>query len=280
MKLFLWNSWIHPKNRNALMNYKTIEVITDPNKIDECDYIYSPGTPINISKYHNKKFIFGPHFSVFPNRNLHSIKSSNAVYIQPSNWAKDCWKEFPECNGLRIEVMPFGVDTERFRDIKPINQRDKVFIYYKRRNPSELQFVKDFLSKKGIDYIVFDYVHSYDETAYLNTLQDSKFGIVLDAHESQGFALEEALSCNVPLLVWNVSTMKQEYGSNYSDYNATSIPYWDERCGKYFYKQEELDETFDNFISNIFEYKPREYILENLSYNVCEKKFIELLNNI
>jgi hypothetical protein len=155
-----------------------------------------------------------------------------------------------------------------------------VFIYYKRRDPQELKFIQEFLNRKGIEYIIFDYLKSYDENNYLNYLQDSKFGIIIDAHESQGFALEEALSCNVPLLIWNVKSMKQEYGSKYEDYYATSIPYWDERCGEFFYNKEELETTFDTFISKINNYKPREYILENLSIDVCEKKFIDMLKNI
>jgi len=108
-------------------------------------------------------------------------------------------------------------------------------------------------------------------------LQNSKFGIWLGRHESQGFALEEALSCNVPLLVWNVTSMNQEYGLNYPDIKATTIPYWDERCGEYFYDFEELDNTFNLFISKLDTYKPREYVLENLSVEVCQEKFIDLL---
>ena len=67
-------------------------------------------------------------------------------------------------------------------------------------------------------------------------IANSKYGIILDAHESQGFAIEEALSCNVPLLVWNVSSMSQEEGGNYQHIPATSIPYWDKRCGENFYQ--------------------------------------------
>ena len=52
---------------------------------------------------------------------------------------------------------------------------------------------------------------------FFNYLQNSKYGIWLDAHESQGFALQEALSCNVPLLVWNISSMNQEYNSTYNN---------------------------------------------------------------
>ena len=100
----------------------------------------------------------------------------------------------------------------------------------------------------------------------------------MDAHESQGFALQESLSCNVPLLVWNIKSMNQEYGQNYDDIPATTIPYWDERCGEYFYKIEELEDKFNLFLSKIELYKPREYILDNLSFEVCEQKLLNILN--
>ena len=106
---------------------------------------------------------------------------------------------------------------------------------------------------------------------------NAKYGIVLDAHESQGFAIEEALSCDVPLLVWNVSSMSQEEGINYPDIPATSIPYWDKRCGEYFYNQEEFKSIFDEFISKLNTYKPREFILENLSVEKCSEKFKNLI---
>ena len=32
---------------------------------------------LDTSKYPNKKFIFGPHFSVFPNNKLYEIKNIN-----------------------------------------------------------------------------------------------------------------------------------------------------------------------------------------------------------
>ena len=78
----------------------------------------------------------------------------------------------------------------------------------------------------------------------------------LDAHESQGFALQEALSCNVPLFVWNITSMRQEYGSSYNDIPATTIPYWDERCGEYFYNINELEDKFNLFLSKLETYKP------------------------
>jgi hypothetical protein len=71
--------------------------------------------------------------------------------------------------------------------------------------------------------------------------------------------------------------MNQEEGYNYDNIPATCIPYWDERCGEIFYKQEECGPKFDEFISKLDTYKPREYVLENLSVEKCAKRFRELI---
>ena len=74
--------------------------------------------------------------------------------------------------------------------------------------------------------------------------------------------------------------MNQEYGYNYQDIPATCIPYWDDRCGEFFYSINELPSTFNIFFNNLTNYKPREYIIENISIEKCENKFIEVINKI
>ena len=142
---------------------------------------------------------------------------------------------------IPLKVFYFPVNTKKFKPMENI-KKEKVFIYFKRRKQEELTFLKKFLHNKNIEFKVFDYVKRYKEEDYLKYLQESKYGIILDAHESQGFAIEEALSCDVPLLVWNVTSMNQEEGINYPDIPATSIPYWDNRCGESFYNKEEFEE--------------------------------------
>jgi hypothetical protein len=92
--------------------------------------------------------------------------------------------------------------------------------------------------------------------------------------------LEDALSCDVPLFVWNVKSMNQEYGYHYEDHTATVIPYWSETCGEYFYNVEEMEHKFDIFLSKLEQYEPRKYIVENLSMQKCEERFIELIHSI
>lgn len=283
--LFLENS-IHKKNLNALYkynnNYYVIKSVEQINNIDlrQFDCVYSPCIPFNVKNYPNTKFIFGPHFSVFPQlHQMNEIRNKNVIYIQPSEWAAKAWQTNPFCNNIKIKVLPFGVDTNKFCETNHMTNRNKVFIYFKYRSPEDLNLVTSFLKYKNIPYVIFSYRDRYNEQDYINYLQNSKFGIWLGGHESQGFALQEALSSNVPLLVWSVKSMKQEYGSKYDDIPATTIPYWDERCGEYFYNFNELENTFNTFVSKIETYKPREYILENLSIKKCEEKLNDLINN-
>jgi len=141
-----------------------------------------------------------------------------------------------------------------------------------------LTFLKKFLHNKNIEFKVFDYVKRYKEEDYLKYLQESNYGIILDAHESQGFAIEEALSCDVPLLVWNVTSMNQEEGINYPDIPATSIPYWDNRCGESFYNKEEFEEKYNEFTSKLDTYKPREFVLDKLGIDKCVINFKKLID--
>lgn len=273
----------HHKNKEGLerllkyLNYD-YKIINHLNDIDNYNIIYSPCYPIDTSKYPDKKFIFGPHFSVFPDNRLMYINNvnNNSIYIQPSDWAKDVWVNMGVERVIPLKSFAFPVNTEKFNDLDI--DRSKVFIYHKRRNPVELDYIESFLNDKNIDYKVFDYVKRYNEEDYLNYLQESKYGIIVDAHESQGFAIEEALSCNIPLLVWNTRDMSQEYGGNYDKIPCTTIPYWDERCGEYFYDKNEFIETYDRFIDKLDIYKPREYVLDNLSVEVCSERFKELIN--
>jgi len=288
MKILFVNIGMHSKNLHAFMNYGNIITITKNTNLDNFnlanfDIVYSPGMPLQVSKYPNTRFIFGPHFSVFPDpKKLNNIRSNKVVYVQPSDWARDAWRCNVLCQGIRVETLPFGVDTHRFNEVRPMDQRTHVFIYFKHRHPMELKMIQQFLNYNHIKHKLFSYNEKYDENEYLKCLHLSKFGIWVGTHESQGFALEEALSCNVPLLVWNVTSMNQEHGQKYPNIKATAIPYWDDTCGEQFTNISQLSDTFNTFMKklNANAYMPRTYILENVSMQKCKQKLDDLVQSM
>lgn len=281
---FLVLNYLHHKNHEGLLSI--LKHLNVPYKfgsledINNYDVIYSPSEPIDTSKFPEKKFIFGPHFSVFPDNKIIKINNiyNNSIYIQPSDWASEVWKNMNVEKFIPIKTFCFPVNTLKFKEGN--NKRDKVIVYFKRRKPEQLQFIEDYLKNIKIEYKVFDYVKRYKEEEYLSYLQVCKYGIIIGRHESQGFAIEEALSCNLPLLVWNTKYMSEEVGYNYKDIPCTTIPYWDNRCGEYFYEKEEFEKTFNSFINKLDIYEPRKYIEENLSVEKCSNNLIKLIDNI
>jgi hypothetical protein len=150
-------------------------------------------------------------------------------------------------------------------------------VYCKHRNPALYKHVFDTLSSKQVEYITVMY-GSYNDADFKKTLMDTKFVVWVGSHESQGFAFEETLAMNVPILVWDVRTMCDEFGSNgqpaYSDPTlyATTASYWSDECGLKFYNASELSEKFDEMVSRYTEFKPREFIERELSLDSAFKK--------
>ena len=294
MKILIIEQWLHHKNKigfeimlkyiqenNLISNLTyTFGTVRDLDK-EVWNIVYSPATPINTLRYPNIKFIFGPHFSVFPNQMLQSINNQrkNALYIQPSEWVRDAWVKMNAEYFLPIKTLNFAVDTNRFKPES--NKRNEIFVYFKRRKQDELNVLENFLRENRLQYKVFDYMKKYDENEYLKTLRNAKFGIILGATESQGFAIQEALSCDVPLLVWNSTSMLQEVGGNYPDLPATSIPYWNNKCGEVFYKWSEFKEKFDAILSGIKKnkYNPRQFVIDELSAKPCAERVVKLFLN-
>jgi len=207
-----------------------------------------------------------------------------SVYVQPSQWVTDIWKSYDCCRDLQLRVLPFGVDTDLFRPVTEIGTifpvvKKNIMVYFKRRKPQEIEFVENILKFYKVPYRVFVY-GSYSEADYMEYLKRAKYGIWLDAHESQGFALEEALSMNVPLLVWNIRTMSQEYGSSYPDVAATTIAYWDESCGEVVYDWQDFMSIYSLFLNKLDSYTPREFVLKELSIEACERRFLDLVREV
>jgi len=281
--LLIIDNYLHHKNKegfNAILDYLKIDYKYGgtENDIMNANIIYSPSFSLDIKKYENKKFIFGPHFSVFPDAKLDKInfKSNYHLYIMPSQWVNDMWKKNFTVN-IDMFAFPFPVNTNKFNQIK--KNREKVVVYFKNRKKTELLFIINFLNSQNINYVLFSYDNRYDEEDFLNNLYDCKYAIIIGRHESQGFAIEEMLSCNIPLLVWDVKYLSQEEGCDYPDYSATSIPYWDNRCGEFFYNSNEFIDKYNLFINNLDNYRPREYILENLSIEQCANRFKDIFLN-
>ncbi len=190
--------------------------------------------------------------------------------IVPSVWVKNVYSNWIPSE--KIEIWPVGIDTEKFNKLVSEKVYD-FLVYFKRRNLNELNQIIEILNKKNKSFILIQY-GQYNEDYFIEAISKSKFGIVIDGTESQGVALQEMMSCDLPLIVWDVKYWTDRGDSNKCD--ATSVPYFDERCGIKFYSIEEFEQKYETFINS--NYNPRDFIIDNLSIEVSTKKLINIIN--
>ena len=292
MKFLCLDTYIHHKNKIGFIlmcQAKNIDYLISKSQADfdkDWDLVFIPSEYIDPRYFpYAKAIMYGPHSFIFVNgvwrKNVLAFPS-NCFYNVLCNWVKDLQEEF---GGLSMvtKPIPFAVDVEKF---KPKNQTKiyDCFVYFKRRHTDDLNYIISILNKKNLSYKVIVY-GKYNEEDYIEILNSSKFGIWIGCHESQGFALEEALSCDVPLLVFNCTSMFQEYNEKneicYKNelghffLKATSVPYWDERCGLTFTKQEEFIPNLDRLLAEYTKFHPRDYIEKTLSPMACVDRLIK-----
>ena len=238
------------------------------------------------------KFIFGPQFWVFPDPNHPFFTESNpdhfnrCIFTALSDWIIPLYNEFVDLSKSNIPFipLPFGLDIQE--STKSEIEYDCI-IYVKRRHSSLVDHVKTVVEANSLRYRVFTY-GSYERNDYLNTLRKTRFVIWVGSHESQGFGVQECLATGTPILVYDVESMKDECEHGHFTYAhfhqekmlATTVPYWDSRCGMIVKTNQEFTDTLGPFLEKLDSFHPSDYIKETLTDEICFKRFLETLQVI
>ncbi len=227
------------------------------------------------------KVIYGPHFFVFPEDKTHPLFAhtydpTRFFFNTLSPWVNTLYREFTNIDMPFINAF-FGITTDSIQSTKECN-KTHVMIYFKSTFPEKLQFAENYLTNHAIPYHKIIY-GSYKDSEFKETLKNTKFVIWIGRHESQGFALQETLASNVPILLWDVQTMYEEYSNGrivyesykHRDYKmiASSAPYWSNDCGIRFLQKEDFESSFQRMMETYTTFRPREYVDRNLSIPVA-----------
>jgi len=211
-------------------------------------------------------------------------------FLQHSDWTLDLSRTSGIYDDSIFDLWPAGINTEQWMPELDLNNKGMdVLIYNKiywdtdKVNEELLQPIKKHLQSNGYTYDEIIY-GKYSPQEYAENLKRSKVMIFLSAHESQGLAYQECLSCDVPVIAWDQGFWLDPVRFKYNKpiVKATSVPYFDERCGMKFKNINEFISIFDDFFEKAIsdKYKPREYILENLSIERSTDKMLHIYNSI
>lgn len=213
--------------------------------------------------------IIGPNICTLPIDNKKVMDLNYYKIIVPSKWVMDLYSKWIPVD--KIKIWSVGIDTDLFSDKSNFNKKYDFLIYFKRRSINELNYIINLIQKQNKNFVVVEY-GKYNQNNFIQLISESKMGIVIDNCESQGIAIQEMMSCNLPLLVWDVDIWLDR-GHEYQC-PSTSIPYWDEKCGEFFYDLKDFEFKL-NLIEN-GDYSPRNFILKNFNIKEQSKKLIDM----
>ena len=202
-------------------------------------------------------------------------------YLQHSEWANNVYKPY---FGSRCTVWPVGIDTEAWQPRKETKTvdfliYDKIRWEHEARTFDLVRPVEQALTTRGCTFESVSY-GSYQPEDFHKALARSRAMIFLCEHESQGIAYQECLSSGVPILAWDqgwcLDPNRFSWGA--PEIPATSVPYWDARCGVKFRGAADFQLALDEFLAGLKQgrFAPRDYIVENLNLERCAAHFLEI----
>ena len=205
------------------------------------------------------------------------------TYLQHSEWAADLYRPY---FGNKVDLWAAGIDTQTWKP--PPRQQKKswdVLLYNKVRwnhdkvDAELVQPIRNAMIEAGASFVELK-AGSYRSDDYLRLLHACKSMVFVCEHESQGLACQEAMATGLPIFAWDQGFCLDP---NYLIWEggrpvpATSVPFFDERCGDRFSDAADFVRKFHNFLLSVRhgEYMPRSYILEYLTLESSAKHFLE-----
>ena len=207
--------------------------------------------------------------------------------MQHSEWANNVY--IPYYGKAHCDLWPAGIDTDYWRPDDHIVRTTDFLIYNKimwdkpetdanLRQPLLRQLEQMGLSYKEITY------GRYKEPEYIELLKQCRAMLFLCEHESQGFACCEALSMDVPVLAWDQGFYLDPNRFRWGDPSApaTSIPFFDDRCGMAFKNLGAFNNVLSVFWDSVKadSFKPRAYILENLTLKKSAERMLDVISSV
>ncbi|BAZ03599.1 glycosyltransferase [Calothrix sp. NIES-3974] len=207
-------------------------------------------------------------------------------YLQHSQWAVDIYTPYFH---ERCDMWAVGIDTNTWQPVSSLSKSVDFLIYNKIRwkqneyEESLLTPIRQLLQQRKLSFEEICY-GKYNSLNYQEALNRCRAMIFLCEHESQGLAYQECLSSSVPIIAWDQGKCLDPNRFKWGTPNipATSVPFWDERCGVKFKNISEFPMKLEEFLDklNYQKFAPREYILENLTLEKCAKDFVEILDRV
>jgi len=204
--------------------------------------------------------------------------------LVPGKWMQDMFQPY---YNEKVVSWPVGIDTETWTESVKKNSKTDFLIYDKVRwehDKYQTELIDPIcrtLEARSLSYQFIRY-GNYEPSALLEKTRQTKAVIFLCEHETQGLAYQQILATNTPILAWDRGGYWQDpsYYPGIKFGPVSSVPYWDERCGLKFSSKADFEKQLNAFLADADLYRPREYILENLTLEKCAMAYLNIYRSL
>jgi len=228
---------------------------------------------MEIELLSDSKLTLGPNIDWF-NVGIADIISQlkRVKILVPHDWVVEPVRKSLPSN-CEIFVWYSGINTDFWKRKRSVSLAHKVLVYVKNlRDLENLSLVKNYLRNNNISFVVLEY-GSYSQARLKLCLNQVSSAIWIGGTESQGLALLECWSMNVPTLVLRNETWHSPDGTPYP---ASSAPYMSDKMGQFSSSSEFVEADFENFFSKLDFFSPRESVELKYNLNDCASQLFSI----
>jgi len=225
-----------------------------------------------------RRLLAGPNILEFPSDYPDLIAAPEVdLCITPAQPTADLYaRDLPQLAG-RVAPWPAGVDTAYWSPDGPRDERTVLMFVKENKGPvGPVDPYIRFIEQKGYRVEVIRY-GSYLPAEYREHLRRCAVMIGFVTEESQGIAWTEAWSTDVPTLLWNQRTATFNHPRFRGvPFPTTTSPYLTRETGLFFYSYDEFERAFQQWEGARATFRPRQWVLENMSDEVCARLLCDL----
>lgn len=200
-------------------------------------------------------------------------------FLVPGEWMrKMCEPYYTD----KVVAWPAGIDTDYWSPAAAADKEFDFLIYNKIQGGPLTDDIISILERQNLTYQLVSY-GNYRQPELKHKLSSSKAAIFLSKSETQGLAYQQILSAGIPVLAWDRGGYWQDpaYFPDKVKYQpVSSVPYWDSRCGLKFSGIDEFSIKLSEFMEKTDQFKPRNYILENLTLEKSAKMYYDIFQQV
>jgi hypothetical protein len=199
------------------------------------------------------------------------------LVIIPSEWTRHFYRDVPSL-AARSRICTCGVDPGYWQPTNRGRQQTAV-VYWKSGEEEFCEAAEAIVRQCGLEPLRVRSGHGehriFKQADYRDMLDQSVVAVFLSTFETQGIALAEAWSMNVPTVVWDPQGDAEWLGRRFR--SASSAPYLTPATGLAFGDIGSLKPALDRALQSLGSFQPRDWVLENMTDAVCSKRLYELI---